>query len=87
MFGKCFGKSKHKNDVYNETVEDINSSVNTDGNPSLFIGSPSMNNLKQYCNCEESKLSQRNKNRISELQHQNTNLNKRLKMIERLLEM
>ena len=60
------------------------SPTNADAKP--FVGSPSSINRKQTWNGEPPKTVQRNANRISELQHQNINLVKRIYELENKLQ-
>ena len=62
--------------------ENINA---TDSSTKIFMASPSPINVRQNWNVESSKSVQRNANRISELQHQNINLIKRIHEVEKKL--
>ena len=82
FLGKFFGKSKNKSDIYNMAGKDINA---TNSSTKIFMASPSPIYGKQNLNGEPPKSVQRNANRISELQHQNINLVKRIHELEKKL--
>ena len=82
FLGKFFGKSKNKSDIYNMAGKDMNA---TNSSATIFMASPCPINGKQNLNGEPPKSVQRNANRISELQHQNINLVKRIHELEKKL--